>query len=142
MPISIDTHAFVVAVDTSIEDTTIGDETSLITTSSSQTITLPKFSRKIRWAESVPFDEALDEYLPWYEDEARELFKTMQPTTCGPDAKFLRILILDDSLPEPTSTHDRPAVVKPEHTAGAPANATDEAIWRPFLDFAVEAVEH
>lgn len=139
-----DTHVFVIIVDTTIEDSNPGSSTSLITTSSFKSQSPPKFNRTIRHAASVPIDEALDKYLPWFDSEARTFFKQTQPTnlTLGPDAKFLRILIIDDSLPEPMSTLSRPAVIKPEHTAAAPPGANDEAMWRPFLEYMVQANEH
>lgn len=140
---NIDTHAFVVTVDTSVEDDNAGNPTSLITTSDSPSP--PRFIRTIRDALSMPSDEALDRFLPWCEAKARALFKgELDDDDDGrinlePGSKMIRILIQDDSLPDPMSTLCRPAVIKPEDTASAPPQANDEAMWRPILDIMIRS---
>lgn len=132
---------FVVTVDTSTEgeDATVGDSSSLGTVSSSHPIE-SKFSRKVRDAVSMPLDEALDKFLPWYEEDVRDFMKkdaTVNVADTEPGAKCIRILIADDSLPPPMSTLYRPAVIKPEDTADAPPMANDETVWRPFLEYMI-----
>lgn len=134
-----DTHMFVVTVDTSTELENVSS--SLSTVSNFRPIE-SKFSRKVRDAVSMPLDEALDKFLPWYEEDVRDLMKkdptgNDAETDPEPGAKFIRILIADDSLPAPMSTLYRPAVIRPEDTADAPPMANDEALWRPFLEYMI-----
>lgn len=142
-----DTHAFVVTVDTSAQledsDGNVDNPSSLITTPNPHSV--PRFTRKIRDALSMPIDEAIDALIPWCEEDSRNLIKNHlddgsdSEADLEPGSKFINIFIVDDSLPSPMSLQFRPAVIRPEHTADAPPWANDEAMWRPVFEYMVAA---
>lgn len=146
---SIDTHIFVVEVQTSLQNDGKTDEHNDTTSASSTPHPATKFQhrRTVKNARSLTIEDAVNQFMPWYADETIQMLKHPEESAGyeppEPEHKMVHILIFDPSLPPTMCTQYRPAMAKADATADAPwsPNANEERIWRFGMEKMIEAAD-